>query len=116
MLFEAENGVLIYYLPKELDHYTADMMKRKSEHIFEQEQILYLIFDFEKTEFMDSSGIGFITGRFRKVHDIGGAAFAVGICESIDRILKLSGIYQIVKKMDSIDSVKTELLKGGYYE
>lgn len=116
MIFETENGVLIYYLPEELDHFAADMIKRKTEHVFEQDTIRYLIFDFSKTTFMDSSGIGLITGRFRKVHDIGGKVYAVGVNDTIDRVLKMSGIYRIVAKMDSMEAVKMEMLKGGYYE
>mgnify|MGYP000444255579 CR=1 FL=1 len=30
MVYEVANGVLIYYLPEELDHYAADMLKRKT--------------------------------------------------------------------------------------
>ena len=116
MLYETGNGVLVYYLPEELDHFAADMIKRKTEQIFEMEKIRYLIFEFSKTEFMDSSGIGLITGRFRKVHDMGGNVYAVCVNDTIDRVLRMSGIYQIVKKMDSMESVKKEMLKGGYYE
>lgn len=116
MLYQVENGVMIYYLPEELDHYAADMLKRKTAKVFEQETIQYLIFDFSKTQFMDSSGIGLITGRFRAVHDKGGCVFAVHVKESIDRVLLLSGIYQILKKMDSMEDIKKEMVKGGYYE
>ena len=65
---------------------------------------------------MDSSGIGLITGRFRMVHDKGGSVFAVHVNETIDRILLMSGIYRILKKMDSLDAIKKEMVKGGYYE
>ena len=103
MVYEVANGVLIYYLPEELDHYAA-------------EEIRYLFFDFSKTQFMDSSGIGLITGRFRMVHDKGGCVYAVHVNETIDRILLMSGIYRILKKMDSLDAIKKEMVKGGYYE
>lgn len=116
MIYEAENGVMIYYLPEELDHYAADMIKRRTAQVFEKKDIRYLIFDFGKTQFMDSSGIGLITGRFRIVHDKGGAAYAVNVSETIDRVLLLSGIYRILKKMDSMEAIKKEMLKGGYYE
>ena len=36
--------------------------------------------------------------------------------ETIDRILLMSGIYRILKKMDSLDAIKKEMVKGGYYE
>ena len=51
MVYEVANGVLIYYLPEELDHYAADMLKRKTAHVFDEEEIRYLIFDFSKTQF-----------------------------------------------------------------
>ena len=79
MVYEVANGVLIYYLPEELDHYAADMLKRKTAHVFDEEEIRYLIFDFSKTQFMDSSGIGLITGRFRMVHDKGGCVYALSL-------------------------------------
>ena len=62
------------------------------------------------------AGIGLITGRFRMVHDKGGCVYAVHVNETIDRILLMSGIYRILKKMDSLDAIKKEMVKGGYYE
>lgn len=114
--FEISNGVMIYYLPKELDHYAADKIKRKSEMIFESEEIRYLIFDFEKTDFMDSSGIGLITGRYRKVHDKGGMVYVTNVNEAIDKVLTMSGIYRIISKMDTKEDIIKALYEGGYYE
>lgn len=114
--FEVSNGVMIYYLPQELDHYAADKIKRKSEIVFEQEEIRYLIFDFEKTEFMDSSGIGLITGRFRKVHDKGGCVYVINVSPALDKVLTMSGIYRIVEKSDSKEKIINDLCEGGYYE
>ncbi|MCM1272766.1 MAG: anti-sigma factor antagonist [Clostridium sp.] len=114
--FEISNHVMIYYLPKELDHFSADRIKRKTERVFEKNDVKYLIFDFEKTTFMDSSGIGLITGRYRKVHDDGGSVFVINVCPAIDKVLTMSGIYRIVGKKDSKEEIIEELLKGGYYE
>ena len=77
---------------------------------------LHLALDLSGVTFMDSSGIGLITGRFRMVHDKGGCVYAVHVNETIDRILLMSGIYRILKKMDSLDAIKKEMVKGGYYE
>ena len=61
MVYEVANGVLIYYLPEELDHYAADMLKRKTAHVFDEELIRFMMFFFSKTKLIDSSGIGVIT-------------------------------------------------------
>ena len=49
--YEVENGIMIYYLPCELDHYAAENIKKKSEAVFADDNVKYLIFDFEKTNF-----------------------------------------------------------------
>lgn len=115
MDYQYKNGVFIYYLPKELDHYYADKLKRKSQAVFEDEDINFLIFDFSNTVFMDSSGIGLITGRFRKIFDKGGKVYVVNVNPSIDKLLLLSGIYSIVKKKDTKEDIIKEMVKGGYY-
>ncbi len=113
---KVENGVMIYYLPRELDHYAAEKIKNKTEDYFLGEKIKYLIFDFEKTVFMDSSGIGLITGRFRKVHDFGGKVYVINVNDVIDKLLTMSGIYRIIQKRNTKDEIVNEMLEGGYYE
>ena len=116
MDYQYKNGVFIYYLPKELDHYYADKLKRKSEETFAREKINFLIFDFSNTNFMDSSGIGLITGRFRRIYDNGGQTYVVNVNQNIDKLLKLSGIYSIIKKKNTKEDIIEEMIKGGYYE
>ncbi len=116
MDYEIKDGVMVYYLPKELDHYAAEKIKRKSDEVFSEKIINYLIFDFEKTNFMDSSGIGLITGRFRKVFDKGGKVYVVNVNGVIDKILMMSGIYRIIDKKESKEDIIKEMIEGGYYE
>ncbi|MBQ9277386.1 MAG: anti-sigma factor antagonist [Lachnospiraceae bacterium] len=114
--YEYSDGALIYYLPKELDHYAAEKIKSGSEKIFEENEVRYLIFDFDKTMFMDSSGIGLITGRYRRVHDKGGKVYIVNVKDSIDKILNMSGIYRIIEKKKTKEDIIKEMVAGGYYE
>lgn len=114
--FEYSDGTLIYYLPKELDHYAAEKIKSGSEKIFNENDVKYLIFDFDKTVFMDSSGIGLITGRYRRVHDTGGKAYILNVNASIDKLLTMSGIYRIIEKKETKEDIIKEMVAGGYYE
>lgn len=116
MDFEFSNGVLIYYLPAELDHYQADLLKRKSESCFEENEVRYIVFDFEKVKFMDSSGIGLITGRYRRISGKKGLIYVINVSEPIDKLLFLSGIYRIAIKRDSKEEIVNDLLEGDYYE
>jgi stage II sporulation protein AA (anti-sigma F factor antagonist) len=59
-----------------------------------------VVFDFERTTFMDSSGIGIIMGRYRKIACFGGRVYAVNAGSRIRRILMLSGLDNIVEIME----------------
>ena len=52
---------------------------------------------------MDSSGIGVIMGRYKKVIFTGGKVAVTGVSKSVDRIFRLSGLYKIIHKFDTID-------------
>ncbi len=55
-----------------MDHHNAEEMKREADAVIDRNHIKYIIFDFEKTDFMDSSGIGVIMGRYKTICLIGG--------------------------------------------
>ena len=96
MVYEVANGVLIYYLPEELDHYAADMLKRKTAHVFDEEEIRYLIFDFSKTQFMDSSGIALILRARRRMRTLGGSLLVCRVPQQARRVLDAAGIDRVV--------------------
>ena len=56
-----------------------------------------LIFDFQETNFMDSSGIGVIMGRYKLVYLLGGEVWAVHANERMKKILTMSGVTKIIQ-------------------
>ena len=56
--------------------------------------------------FMDSSGIGMVMGRHRKMNFVGGRTFVTGIGDNVDRIFRMSGLYRIIPKYQE----RTEVL------
>lgn len=55
-----------------------------------------VIFDFQETDFMDSSGIGVIMGRYKNLYLMGGEVWAIHVNERMKRILILSGVTKIL--------------------
>ena len=45
---------------------------------------------------MDSTGIGVLMGRYKRMKECGGQVQVYGVNERIGRILKISGIYKII--------------------
>ena len=48
---------------------------------------------------MDSSGIGMIMGRYKKVIFTGGKVGVMGVGKHVDRIFTYSGLYKIVEQI-----------------
>lgn len=65
--------------------------------MIEEKHIKHVIFDFENTNFMDSSGIGVIMGRYRHIFLLGGEVWAVHASDRMRRILNMSGVTKIMQ-------------------
>lgn len=97
MEYQVQENCLTIFLPKEVDHHNAEIIRQDADRVIENNHIKYVIFDFEQTEFMDSSGIGAIMGRYRIIRLIGGEVWAVHTNERIRKILTMSGITKIMQ-------------------
>lgn len=105
--YEVIGQCLIIRLNKELDHHNAVTLREKSDRLIEKGNIKNIIFDFEESAFMDSSGIGVIMGRYKKVIFTGGKVAVTNVGSGVDRIFRLSGLYKIIGKYESIkDAIK----------
>ena len=93
--FEIQGNCLIIHLPKEVDHMVSDEIRKESDEIIRRKYIRTITFDFSDTACMDSSGIGLIMGRYKKMHLTGRIAI-VAPCRNVERILQISGLYKIV--------------------
>lgn len=109
--FEMTDEILIASLDGELDHHSSGEMRVEIDKTIDAFQCKYLIFNFEKVSFMDSSGIGVIMGRYNKIKELGGKVFVVECSQYIDRILSMAGIYTIVPKYAKVDPV-IKMIKG----
>lgn len=98
MEYEIKNGEIRVMLDKELDHHNAAMIKDKIDELIIEGQVKDVTFDFGKTTFMDSSGIGIIMGRYKLVKSINGKVFVCNVSGNIERILMISGLYKIIER------------------
>ena len=96
-IYEAKGQTLIIHLPKELDHHNCRNLKYETDLLMAENYITRLVFDFSDTRFMDSSGIGVIMGRYKRVYLLGGEVFAVHTNERMKRILSMSGVTKIMQ-------------------
>lgn len=99
--FKIINNYLMIRLPDEVDHHISVDISAKADRYIMSKKVGNVVFDFERTTFMDSSGIGVILGRYKKISCFGGKVYAINSDNRIRRILLLSGMQNIVEIMDS---------------
>jgi stage II sporulation protein AA (anti-sigma F factor antagonist) len=95
---EDKEGVLVAWLSGELDHHTADTVRTELDTALNRRRGGKVVLDMSRLTFMDSSGIGVVLGRYKKVKDAGGRLSVRGLSDKMDRILRLAGIYTIIER------------------
>lgn len=107
--FKKVNTALIVRIEGELDHHMAVEIRDKIDREISKHAVRNLIFDFEKLNFMDSSGIGVILGRYKLIQRMEGKACLVHLNPQVTRIIHVSGIHKIIPVYSSINEALKEL-------
>lgn len=104
-----KNRNLIVTVSGEIDHHTAEDIREKIDREYSRSNAKNIIFDFSGIQFMDSSGIGMIMGRFKNIENQGGKMAIVHVTPSVDRIFQLSGLYKIIRSYGNMEEAVQSL-------
>ncbi len=99
--YEIYKNCLIIYITQDLDHHAVKLLRERSDRLIDTGDVKHIIFDFKDVGFMDSSGIGLIMGRYKKVMFLGGRACVANVGKMVDKIFRISGLYKIIEKYDT---------------
>lgn len=100
-IYEAKGQILIIHMPAELDHHNCRNLRYETDLLLAENYVSKLIFDFSRTTFMDSSGIGILLNRYKQIKAGGGSVAFYGASPQIQRILKLGGILTLMPQFES---------------
>ncbi len=93
---ELKKRVLIVRLTGELDHHSADSLRKAVEQELDKEVANTVLLSLDGLTFMDSSGLGVILGRYRRLNQAGGKMAACNLKPQVQRIFELSGLTRIM--------------------
>jgi len=94
--FKLEDLGLVVWVPKELDHHHAEILRTEVEMLLHIHHVKNLVFDFEQTDFMDSSGIGVLIGRCRNLGYCNGIVYARNLKGRAEKIFRAGGLEKII--------------------
>lgn len=82
----------------ELDLGVADMFREALEQGLERYAVRHMVLNLSGITFIDSSGLGVILGRYKRLAGSGGRISLVGARPQVRRILELSGLLRIMSE------------------
>lgn len=88
--------VLTIKVKGDLDHHSADETRALIDEKIRNEKFNKLVIDFKNLDFIDSSGIGFVIGRYKVIRKRNGVIEIVNASKKVRKILDMSGIGKII--------------------
>lgn len=96
-----KDKTLYINLSGEMDEYSASDARTKCDRLIEENSTSRkIIINLSEVAFMDSTGIGFLIGRYKKANKLSVPLFVEKPTFSADKILNLSGIYTLIPKAE----------------
>ena len=93
----------------DLDHHSVASLRERIDKEAARENIRNIVFDFSKVEFMDSSGIGLIIGRYKLTTASSGVTAVCHMKDSLRRVFEISGLKKIIKAYRDIDEALSQI-------
>ena len=100
--YEMNEKLLEVIFEEEIDHHTCLKLAVMTDDNIKKFMPKVVLFNFEKVSFMDSSGIGMLLGRYRKIFRNGGRAEMINLNSDLRRIFEMSGILKIIPVREEI--------------
>ena len=91
----------------DMDHFSVGILRSEIDREIREKPIKNLVFDLSELEFMDSSGIGLLLGRYKRMKEVDGNVFIAGAKPSVERIINISGLHKIIPVYESVDKTIT---------
>ncbi len=93
--------ILYINLSGEMDEYTAQEARAKCDRLIEDNaNAKKVVINLSEVAFMDSTGIGFLIGRYKKASRLAVPLYIENPNFAADKILNLSGIYSLIPKAE----------------
>ena len=105
---EFTGTILKIKLRGEIDHHSAVAVRTSIDEMIRSRRPCELIIDMSAVDFMDSSGLGLIMGRYNTMKEIGGHVVVLDPTPATEKIMHLAGMERIIKIKHSFDDAASQ--------
>ncbi|MCF8009700.1 MAG: anti-sigma factor antagonist [Clostridiales bacterium] len=96
-----ENHTLVINLYGDIDMSVTENLRSTLEEKLDNEPVSNLLIDLSNVEFIDSSGLGVILGRYNRITRSGGKVILTGLKPQVRNVMELSGLLRIMEEYSS---------------
>jgi len=90
-----KQGVLVIKLEGELDVCGADNFRMTVDQALDETGAKNILLNMQAVSFIDSSGLGVILGRYKRINQLGGKLLVIHLEPQVQRIFELAGLMKI---------------------
>ena len=94
------NKILYVMLKGELDEHNSSYTKTTLEELFNGRGFSQVIVDLSELDFMDSTGVGVLIGRYKKLKERNVPIFICNPSKHAEKIFNMTGLYNIMPKIN----------------
>ena len=96
-----QDDVLYVRLCGEIDEHNAGRARAAADRLADDYAVRSkrAVIDLQEVTFMDSTGIGFLIGRYKKFKRYGVPMYVTNPTATADKILTISGVYAIIPRI-----------------
>ncbi len=94
--YSSEKGLLVK-LDGEIDHHGAAEVREGLDHMIGELRPKTLVLDLKDIDFMDSSGLGLVLGRYRRLQELGSGMLIQDPSARVEKILAMAGVDRLIK-------------------
>ena len=103
-----KDGFIKALLSGEFDHHVARELREEIDGTAMRTRPSVLKLDFSGVQFMDSSGIGLIMGRYKLMQTWGGNVTIANLPPKLEKIVSLSGLRDLCSVVKEVKEVEGE--------
>lgn len=89
----------------EIDAYTASDLKNKIMPIASEKEV-HIVVDFNKVDYMDSTGLGVFIALLKAVKKNDGKLEFIGVCKRLKRLFDITGLTEILNLNSDFEKVE----------
>jgi stage II sporulation protein AA (anti-sigma F factor antagonist) len=107
--FSIKGQTLVVRIGGEMDLAVAEYIRQEIDRRFSREGAKNILLDLKGVTFMDSSGLGVVLGRYKKVAAIGGRMAIIHVAPQVKRVLDVAGVNKLMDYFRSEQQALAEL-------